>query len=301
LLETPFATGRENTSRATPHSLTGAAEDEEGREFSALPVSLRLVFGIAAGQTRVDRSRDIVARIPMDVLGDELVAAIASELERRAAEAAGVDGLAERKDLEPAALAALSEAFPDRVQKDRQVAVPHWASVGHVDVVVRAAPAGERVSLLAELKWCGPSQDILYEGLWDLLKMALATRRDEKPHAYLITGAEKSLWRTSVFADLFEDREHDSVQLCLRELNDSPRRLAWDRALEGGYDRYPDAIPASIRTGLCGRATVGAWELRAVEVEIMGDDWVPMEGGWPYGRRPAEARRPSVTLLRVSQ
>jgi hypothetical protein len=230
--------------------------------------------------------------MPMGPLRDELVAAIASELEQRAAEPAGVAGLAERKHLEPATLAALGRAFPGRVEKDRKVAVPLWASVGNVDLVVRAAPATERLVLLAELKWCGPNHDILHEGLWDLLKMTLATKRDEKPHANLIAGAEKSLWRTSAFAHLFDNREHDPVELCLRELDDRRRTLAWDAALEGGYDRYPDAIPASLRTSICGRAPVGSWELRAVEVGNCGRR-LGTHGRWLAVRPPTRSGAPS--------
>ncbi len=220
-----------------------------------------------------------------------LVAAIASELERCAEH--GVAGLAERKDLEPAAVAALGGTFAGRVEKDRRVAVPHWVSVGNVDLIVRAGLASEQLALMAELKWCGPGYDILYEGVWDLMKMALATTRAEQPRAYLITGAEHSLWRTSSFADLFEDEEHDPVQLCLRELNNRGRTLAWDALLKGGYDRYPDAVPASLRTSVRGRAAVGDWELRVVEVHVAGEKWIPMDGGWPHGRRPARARRPA--------
>ncbi len=225
-------------------------------------------------------------------LARELVAAIAAELERRAERFRAIGGMGERADLEPAAVAAISPAFTGRVEKDRRVAVPKWASVGNVDLVVRSKPGSDRLAWVAELKWCRPGDDILYEAVWDLLKMALVTTREERPSAYLITGAEKGLWRVSPFADLFDEGEHDPAELCFRELNDRANTLAWDDLLRGGYDRYPDAVPARLHTSECGRAPVGDWELRAVEVSVSDGRWISMDGGWPSGHRPSRARRP---------
>lgn len=112
---------------------------------------------------------------------------------------------------------------------------------------------------------------------------------------YLLTGAEASVWEASVFADLFDDGVYDSEQLCLRRLSDKRATLAWDAALEGALDRYPEALPALMRTRSCGRALLGRWELRGVEVTVVKDGWIAMDGGWPHGRRPAGARHPVAT------
>jgi hypothetical protein len=91
----------------------------------------------------------------------------------------------------------------------------------------------------------------------------------------------------------YDSKEHDPSELCLCELPDRGRTLAWDDLLYGGWDSYPDAVPAHLSTKVCGRARVGSGELRAVEVYADDEDWVSMAGGWPYGRRPAKARRPA--------
>jgi hypothetical protein len=221
-------------------------------------------------------------------LAKDLIDVIAADLEHRA-----VGALAERKDLEPSVIAALTPAFGGRVEKDRKISVPHWTSVGHADLLVREATGTERLRWVAELKWCGPGHDILYEGIWDMFKVALVTRREENPKAYLISGAEQSLWRTSEFADLFDDATHDPVELCARRLPDRKRTLAWDDLLRGGYDSYPDQLPARIDTVAVGRAVVGEWELRAVQVRVTGGDWITMDGGWPHGNRPEDARHPT--------
>jgi hypothetical protein len=228
-------------------------------------------------------------------LTNDLVAAIAAELERRAEHGqGGVAALAERKDLEPGAVVALTPTFGEQVEKDRDIDVPYWPNVGHADLLVREAPRSERLSLVAELKWCGPTHDILYEGIWDMFKMALATGREEHPKAYLISGAEQSLWSTSEFADLFDDATHDPVELCTRRLPDSKKTLAWDDLLRGGYDRYPDQLPARIDTVVVGRATVGEWELRAVQVSVSRKAWITMHNGWPQRNRPEDARHPAM-------
>jgi hypothetical protein len=219
------------------------------------------------------------------------LAAIAALLEPRAAEF-GVAGLRERKDLEPTCVEGLRPAFGERLEKSRRVAIPQWESVGQVDLVVHSPETSGEFSLLAELKWCGAGRNVLYEGIWDLFKMALGTRRPEQPRGYLITGAHSTVWEESAFSDLFETKDHDLVELCMRDLGGRDHWLAWDALLYGGGDRHPDAVPAGLRTTVVGRARVGDGELRAVEVTVSEDDWIPFTDGWPYGERPERARQP---------
>jgi hypothetical protein len=58
-----------------------------------------------------------------------VVDAIASLLTRRGENGDGIAGLAERKDLEPVARAALDAIFPERTEKDRKVPIPGWEHV----------------------------------------------------------------------------------------------------------------------------------------------------------------------------
>jgi len=220
---------------------------------------------------------------------DRIAAALASRVG-----AVGAGSLRERRDLEPGAVDGLREVFGDRVAKSRRVRIPQWESVGNVDVVVLVGDEPDVFSVLAELKWCGAKQNVLYEGIWDLFKMALATMRPEHPRAYLISGADESVWQTSPFFDLFENREHNPIELCMRDLGGRDHWLAWDALLYGGYDRHPDAVPAVLGTTVVGRAAVGDAELRAVEVSIASDGLIPFVAGWPYGDRPTQAHRPEL-------
>jgi hypothetical protein len=135
-------------------------------------------------------------------LDDHLVQAIATIMERRI-QARGIEVVGERKDLEPSTVAVLGAAFPDRVEKERKVAIPDRKRVGNADIIVRTEPGSSALSALVELKWAGPGDDILYEAIYDLFKLALATQRKDRPRTYLLTGAAKAHWEGSVFADLF--------------------------------------------------------------------------------------------------
>ena len=42
-----------------------------------------------------------------------------------------------------------------------------------------------------------------------------------------MTGAQKSLWAGSAFADLFETNNHVSEELCQRRLPDRCKTIAW--------------------------------------------------------------------------
>jgi hypothetical protein len=226
-------------------------------------------------------------------LSHEHVAAIADSMRNRAlGYDGGVAALAERKDLEPSAAIGLLPAFIDRVETSRRVVIPHWDRVGLADLVLRDAPGSKTAAWVAELKWCGPREDILYEGVWDLFKMALAASRPDRPKAYLISGAERAVWGASPFANLFDDATHDPAELCRRRLASKHAPAAWDELLHRGHENYPERIPALLSTSVIGRASVGDWELRAAQVNLLGDDWIEMTGGWPDGDRPEDARHP---------
>lgn len=229
----------------------------------------------------------------MDQIDQAAVDTIAAVLRSRAGDG-GEAAFGERTDLEPAAVEGLREVFGDRVEKSRRVSIPRWESVGQVDIVVHSPETPDEPSVLAELKWCRAQHDVVFEGVWDCFKMALATLRPESPRAYLITGAHASVWAKSPFADLFETATHDPVELCMRDIGGRDHWLAWDALLYGGSDRYPDAVPAALRTTVVGRSPVGDSELRAVEVRVASADWIPWLDGWPHGLRPAQAHRPEL-------
>lgn len=246
----------------------------------------------AAINEMANLTRDLTAGLDMT---SEHLDAIAAELTRRASQSpGGAADLAERKDLEPWARIALQPTFGDRVETDRKVPVPSWRRVGRVDLVVRGGQEGDTLAWVAELKWCGPGDDILYEGIWDLFKVALLARGYDNLHAYLITGAQKTVWSKSASADLFSTAVHDPEELCTRRLPDKKNTIAWDYLLRRGFDSYPDEVPVRIGTVVVGHAAVGDWELRAVEVTLAATESIPMQGGWPHGKRPADASHPKI-------
>jgi hypothetical protein len=88
---------------------------------------------------------------------DELVQAIAVVMKPRI-EARGIEKIRERKDLEPATVAVLGAAFPDRVEKERSVALEDWKRVGNVDVILRREPGSSALSGPGRVEVGGPGR-----------------------------------------------------------------------------------------------------------------------------------------------
>jgi hypothetical protein len=227
---------------------------------------------------------------------DQLKAALArtaAALESRATTKPGLDYISEVKDLEPELVKSLGALLPGRVEKNKKIAIPHWGTVGNVDLVVRREPGSQALSLAAELKW-----GKIDEALWDLLKMALLATREDIDAAMLITGASEKAWRSNVCGDLFMDASHSVVKLCGLRYRTGSKRLVWDWMLEGGYGRYPDAVPSEIATEIVAEQPVvrgqERWTLRAVDVRPLSEERVRFEGGWPF-ERPLDARYPLRT------
>jgi hypothetical protein len=214
---------------------------------------------------------------------------VARALEARASAKGGLDRLGEVKDLEPEMVTALSASSSLIVEKARKIAVPGWSPVGNVDVVCRRSPY-EPPTHGIELKWS--KGDKIYEGLWDLFKMALLATSPGVEATYLVTGASRHEWQRAVGRELFTACTHGVLDLC--ELKFTKRR-AWDYLLQGGYDRFPERVPARIETILVGTSPIGEdWELRAVRVLPSDDEFVPFIEGWPNGVRPVDAKHPLV-------
>jgi hypothetical protein len=226
-----------------------------------------------------------------------LLSDAAGRLELEAVELGGIRAVRE-KHLE----AAMRDAIKDigiGLATNKKIPIPHWLTpprvVGNVDLVV-SSPDSSGYRLLAETKWCQADHDKVYEAIWDLFKMALASTREDAPLTYLVTAATSEMWPRAFCADLLDDGVHTPEALCQRRFPKGSKRLAWDDLLEGGYDRYPDCVPAEIRTFRASTATVrgetGTWEIKAVQVQAVGTSLVPFDGGWPWGQRPPDARAP---------
>ncbi len=217
------------------------------------------------------------------------VADAAIRLHVLARSSGGFGQLGEVKHLEPVLVETLApHVAPATVEKNRKTAIPNWSPVGNVDLLARS---GNRLALAAELKW--GNHDKIYEGIWDLFKMALLAKDSGRPSTYLVMGAPTTAWLTAVGHAVFSDGIHTPQGLCALTF---PKRPAWDYLLEGGHEKCPACVPAQIETSLVARERLtGAgpeWELRAVRVRPVGSDVVPFHGGWPFGNRPPDAKYP---------
>ena len=187
-----------------------------------------------------------------------------------------------------------------KIASSSVVPVMEWPSLGRsaVDVVIPEDDNPRVPRHVLELKWCQWRHDKVYEAIWDLFKIALLTRLGTVETGHLVTGAPVEMWDAAFCRDIFEDGRFEPEQLCSRILPWSrSQRFAWDDLLWGGYDRFPDLVPATIRTTALPpvQVTDGAltWEIRSVSVEAEASD-VPFVDGWPHGRRPSNARHPLV-------
>lgn len=204
------------------------------------------------------------------------------------------------RHLSDAVCSVLGDRFKTTV-RPRVVGLTGWPLLGRAgtDYVVDPPPGSGRPRYVGELKWCQAGQDKVHEAIWDLFKMALSTRRPGVEAAHLVTGAPVEMWPTAFCADLFDDGTFTPEELCSRRFNRGSRRNAWDWLLEGGYERFPERVPARMTTRLVGSAQIHAaglaWELRAIAVAVgEGTEDVPFAGGWPHGNRPEDARYPKV-------
>jgi hypothetical protein len=177
------------------------------------------------------------------------------------------------------------------------IAIPDWPSLGRSGVDIAAVQDGV-YPLLAEAKWCHSGKDKIYEGIWDLFKMALGTCRPEASDTALITGAPAHMWETGFCRDLLEGGEFTPEELCARVLpwGLEPRWFAWDDLLYGGYDRHPIQVPHRIVTSPIGKPVAleleQPWLIRSVAVSVIDHAPVPFVGGWPHGDRPPGAHHP---------
>jgi hypothetical protein len=225
--------------------------------------------------------------MPSDPVGI-VVADVAARLQAVAKTLDDASELREVKHLEPAVVGALHDAHPNRsVAKNRKHPIPGWSPIGNVDVVMHPDTANDPL-IAIELKWC--HVDKLYEGIWDLFKMALLSTTGA--WGYLVTGAPLVVWEAGVGRELFDGAVHSPVDLCNVRLPWGQALRAWDDLLWGGYDKCPTSVPTQISTRVIAREPVTTgWELRVVRVGVVGEGMTAFNDGWPFPR-PADAVRP---------
>jgi hypothetical protein len=155
-----------------------------------------------------------------------------------------------------------------------------WAGwLGRVDVLAKPDDSTEAY---IETKLC--VTDVLYEAVWDALKLALVTALSESASGYLIYAAPQAGWtpREDRPVEIFEEGTVGVFEL-LRERHPN----AWSWCLSGTKTTRPLNLPAGLAVTSIGNAVVHAadadWELRCIRVHgDATDGWIAFDGeGWP--------------------
>ena len=128
-------------------------------------------------------------------LDRDLVIGVAAVMRHRAASTGGTEKLGERRDLEPATAAVLSEAFPSESFATRSTTCWRGRRSGVSRLRRKEAKGMLFASHLIELEVVGLGSDKIVEGIWDAFKMALCTQLVEAPRADLLTGAHTKTWQ----------------------------------------------------------------------------------------------------------
>jgi hypothetical protein len=151
---------------------------------------------------------------------------------------------------------------------------------GSIDVAVLRR---EELVVAAELKL-----DDVDQTLWDIYKMASASRIRSVSGAYVVAAAPEKTW----------SRPLDCVDLYLAESSDEwpseflfgKYRKAWAHLLKGGTAR-PTRVPTQLRLRFLTTAPVPSYPgyvLRALRVDDGGQDrWLQFRDGWPVPSPPA--------------
>jgi hypothetical protein len=189
-------------------------------------------------------------------------------------------GLAPRVDAggEEALRAALVEAIRRRtdwlVATERVVPIEEFQGVGPVDILLHEASEATPWGLI-ECKWSTDMRrDKIIEGAWDVIKLALATRRASRC-GWLVTGAPTSSWATTETADLFAAGTVHTRELWNRRLRkrgaNGGNTVGEECELGGRGNRFThaptDLVIAPVATA---RTPSGSWEIRASRVRGRG-------------------------------
>jgi hypothetical protein len=164
--------------------------------------------------------------------------------------------------------------------------MPRWPRVsggtlGGFDLALRAE--GEApYSAVCELKWSNwGDREALDEVPWDAFKLAHAVATlPEVSLGFLIYAARASAWsRPARFVEWFEGAEISS-----RDFFEG-HPTVWRWLLEGSSKARPIALPEVVRTEplvASGFQWDGeAREICVASVEVPGEEWFDLEGGWP--------------------
>jgi len=164
-----------------------------------------------------------------------------------------------------------------RSRVERKLTVPGWdPQPGAVDVFTVDARGNPVLVIETKLK----SDNALFECLWDAAKVLSLTRLASVEAAYLVAGTTNRNWQKPIdCADMFNSGRYELVGTIERYSD------WWEKYILGDSTGRPELVPdemdvelvASVELKLGGRP----WELRAIRVQAVDDDWIPFTDGRP--------------------
>jgi hypothetical protein len=201
-------------------------------------------------------------------------ALVAAALTDAAAVLAPRDGMAGEEPLRSALVDALRRRFDGVVDTERSIAIPEFQGVGPVDVLLRADSASAPWGLI-ECKWSADlRRDKIFEGAWDAVKLALATR-EPGVQGWLVTGAPLSSWAASETADLFADGILSSKELWERPLrspgSNGGLTVGEDCEAGGLGNMFTHAHAELVISAVAAARATDSWEIRATRVVGQGE------------------------------
>jgi hypothetical protein len=153
-----------------------------------------------------------------------------------------------------------------------------WPGVGGVDVAIVGL---EGPAAYIELKW---GRGTLYNCVWDVAKMALASAKVSSCAAFLVAGSPNSEWtETEAGSEFFATREWSTW-----DDNLIRHRKHWNFWATDVKTR-PISLPKEFRTISVIVAPLmfrnEPWDLRAVEVSVSSTAWIDVTSGVVLSQR----------------
>ena len=188
--------------------------------------------------------------------------------------------------LERALVHELDLLRPGRVRANQKlpgIAIPDWdPQPGWLDIAV--VDENDEPVVVAELKL-----DDVDQTIWDIFKLASATRLPSVRAAYMVVGAPPTIWVTSLAAVPFYEGHTEKVWSSKFVFEEY--KVAWKNLLNGGRGR-PLRVPSSLVLTPLLTTHVPAYpdyELRILKVsDLNADAFIELREGWPFSRRPGE-------------
>jgi hypothetical protein len=157
------------------------------------------------------------------------------------------------------------------------IELPDWSpQPGWIDIAVLNKGGSPWITIEIKL-------DDVDQTLWDIHKMASASRLSSVEAAYVVAGAPERTWHSGLACTELYTPASQATTWSSGALF-GQHKAAWTKLLRGGRGR-PTRVPATIRlTPLAAHAVLAfpRYEVRPLRVESVEDGgWLKLAGGWP--------------------